>query len=146
MRKTDIVLAIILSLLGLLGLLVVVPLQTSAGEEFGLSSAFFPNISLIALTGLSIILLIKRLVKHEPSGPNPLSSKSWFHLFVVIFLLFFSLGLIRFLGFIPGGIFLLLSLMLFMKERKIIILSTVSFGIPIGIYLLLWKLMNIPMP
>ena len=146
MRKTDIVLAIILCLVGLSGLLVVVPLQTSAGEEFGLSPAFFPNFSLIALTALSAILFIIRLVRHEPSGPTPLDSRSWLHLLTVSLLLMFSLIFIRFLGFIPGGIFLLLSLMLYMKERRIMMLCSISIGLPVVIYLLLWKLMSIPMP
>jgi len=148
MRKADIVVSAALFVVGLLTIFVVIPLQTTAGERYGLSPAFLPICSMAALTAFSALLFLKSLLqpKEDPDTPAPLTPKSWLHIASVSALLFLSLGAIKYLGFIIGGTLLVATLMIYMREKRLVAISLVSIITPVFIYIVLWKFLRILLP
>lgn len=148
MRKADIVSAAILFVAGLLTIFVVIPLQTTPGEKYGLPPAFFPTCSMVAMTALSALLLLKALFKPKEylDTQAPLNVRSWLHIGSLSALLFLCLAAIKYLGFIIGGILMVGSFMVYMRERKPVIISVVSLITPIFIYIVLWKFLRILLP
>jgi hypothetical protein len=148
MRKADILSAAILFTGGLITLFVIIPLQTTEGEKYGLPPAFFPTCSMVVLTVLSALLLLKGLFSSNKDSdtPAPLGSKSWLTIGSLSALLFLSLAAIKYLGFIIGGILMVASFMIYMRERRLITISLVSLITPLVIYIVLWKFLRILLP
>ena len=148
MRKADIVSAAILFVGGLITIFVIIPLQTTEGEKYGLPPAFFPICSMAALTGLSALLLLKGFMKskRDPDSPSPLTSKSWLTIGSLSVLLFLCLATIKYLGFIIGGILMVASFMIYMREKRLITISLVSIITPLVIYIVLWRFLRILLP
>jgi hypothetical protein len=148
LRRTDIISAAILLASGLLTVFVVIPLQTTEGEKYGLPPAFFPTSSMAAMTALSALLLLKGLFqsKRYSDTSAPLSKRSWLNIGSLSALLFLCLEVMKLLGFIVGGILLVASFMVYMGERRVLTISLVSITIPVFIYIVLWKLLRILLP
>jgi len=148
MRKADIVSAVILFVGGLITIFVIIPLQTTEGEKYGLPPAFFPTCSMVVLTVLSALLLLKGLFSSnkDTDPPAPLDSRSWLNIGLLSALLFLSLAAIKYLGFIIGGILMVASFMIYMRERRLITISLVSLITPLVIYIVLWKFLRILLP
>lgn len=148
MKWWNSIIAIILCLSGLLTIFVIIPFQTTAGERYGLSPAFFPTCSMVILTLLSALLLLKSLfgLHGDSNGTTYLSSKNWIHISLLSVLLIISVAVMKYLGFILGGIFTISSFMIYMRERKLIVISMVSIIIPVFLYLILWKFLRFMLP
>jgi len=148
MRRADIVTAAILFVAGLLTVFVIIPLQTTAGERYGLPPAFFPTCSMAAATAFSLLLLLRSLVQSRGDAvlPASLTSRSWLHIGSVSALLFLCLGVIKYLGFIVGGILMVASFMIYMRERRLVTISLVSIITPTSIYFILWNFLRILLP
>jgi hypothetical protein len=145
MKKSDIIVSAILFGMGLLTIFIIIPLQTTPGEKYGLPPSFFPNCSMAVMTALSLILLLKTLFKSKKVDTDTASMtrKNWLHIGVLCIILFFCLIAITYLGFIPGGILTIASFMLYMGERKILTILLISVVTPALVYIILWKLLRV---
>jgi len=150
MRKADIISAVILFVGGLLTIFIIIPLQTTPGEKYGLPPAFLPIFSMSAVTVLSAFLLVKNLFKVEkkrgPGEPVPLSSRNWLHIVFGSDLLFLSIGAIKYMRFILGSIVIVASFMIYMKAKNPISILLTSISTSILTYFILWKIFHISLP
>ena len=57
-----------------------------------------------------------------------------------------SLAVIKYLGFILGGILTVCAFMIYMREKRLITISMVSIITPVVLYVILWKFLRIMLP
>ena len=148
MRTANLISGAILFAVVVVTLFIIIPQQTSPGLGYGLPPGFLPSLSAIIIGGLSIILFLKSIFrnKQEYSEPSPIISKNWLHLLVFSVLIFFALGSIKVLGFIPGGSLMIASFMIYMGNRRPLIIILVSLITPTVVHLIAWYAFLIPMP
>jgi hypothetical protein len=144
-RKSDIIAAAVLFFTGILAVFVIIPQQTMPGERYGLPPAFFPTLSMTFITVLSAMLLLKSIFKSKKEADHTASMthRNWLYICVLTILLFICLAVIKYFGFIPGGILTIASFMIYMGERKILAIVLVAVLAPTLIYVILWKFLQV---
>jgi len=148
LRKYNIISGALLFITSLVFLLVVIPNETAPGEEYGMPPAFLPNIIMILIGMLSVALLLVNLFgnKKEESDPAPITLKNWLHLIIFAVIIFSSLLLMTFIGFIASGALMIAAYMIYMGKRNIIPILLTSIATPIFIYYVLWYGFTILLP
>jgi hypothetical protein len=149
-RRADLISGGVLLIACVFTIYFIVPLQIdSGGEDYGLEPKFFPVALLWLITGLSVLLVVTRLVvpADPPGSAVPLQAKNW--LFVGGMSIFFALAFvaISFVGFIPAAAVIIAILMIAVGGRRhwieIIIVSLIA---PIVIDLALSHLFKVQLP
>jgi hypothetical protein len=148
MKRADIVAGAFLIVSGLAIIFIVIPNQTSPGEEYGMPPSFLPTLAMVIITGLALILVLQNIFGSRKGSHDaaPLTSGSWRHIGMFSALLFLSLGAIKVVGFIPGGILSITAFMVVMGARHPLIIALVSIPTPVIIYLVLWYALRMPLP
>ena len=138
-----------LLVVGLLGIFIVIPAQTTTGEIYGLPPSLFPTIGAVLMSaccGLKITLTVIRGSGDDEAAVEPMTGRHWLHIAAVTAGLIVSLVLIEQLGFLIGGPVAVAVFMLYMGSRKPLTLVAVAIGAPLAIYLFFWQLLSIPLP
>ena len=149
MREADTLTSIILIVIGLVMIFVVIPWQTSPGEEFGVPPATVPTAAMSIVTVMAIILLIQSLRGAKQSRadrPSPMRKQDWLHIAGYTAYLFAGLAAFKWLHFIPGGIILLAVLMFLTGQRKPLLIVLVAVPVPFIVYAGLWYGLRMPLP
>jgi hypothetical protein len=150
MRKADIATGLVLTVIGLYLLLIGIPNETSVSDfDIGgtLPSSLFPYISIGLLTGLSILLVIKNLLNIGKDDEDPpMSIKNWLHLLCIAGLFVMTLVSFTYLGFVPGGIIMIASLMLYMGTQSLFRIALTSILATVSIYIFFWYGFHIALP
>jgi len=145
MKKSDTIAAAVLFIIGILAVFVIIPQQTTPGERYGLPPAFFPTLSMVLITGLSAVLLLKNVFKSKAEADRTISMthKNWIYITGITAFLFICLLIIKYFGFIAGGILTIASLMIYMGERKPLTIILVAVLAPTFTYIILWKFLQV---
>ncbi len=105
MRRTDLISAGVLGLLGLLTIFVIIPRQVTQDVGFGdLPPAFMPYVAAVLATAAALLLLVARLVRApETDEPAPLDRPSWLFVGAACAVLAGALVLMQLLGYLAGA-------------------------------------------
>lgn len=128
-RKTDILTGLVLAVFSLVMLVVVIPAQIpKSADPTSLPPAFMANLTMGIILGLSLLLILKAVLWGTREGGSVIMRRglNWFA-FVVISLVGSGL-LIRYLGFLWGGIMVIGGYMACMGQRRLTVLLPVSIG------------------
>ena len=148
MKKANMISALFLLVTGVLFIFVIIPQQTGEGEEFGMAPAGLPTAAMVIIVGLSLILLFQSISsKGDPSdGKPPLEGRNWLNIGIYSALLFLSLGAIKVIGFIPGGILSIAAFAVLMGARNPISIGLVAAIPPVLLYFALRYGLRVPLP
>ncbi|MFC1579648.1 tripartite tricarboxylate transporter TctB family protein [Thermodesulfobacteriota bacterium] len=148
MKKADMISALFLLVMGVLFIFVIIPQQTGEGEEFGMSPAALPTTAMLIIVGLSLILLFQSISSKSDSsdGPPPLEGRNWLNIGIYTALLFLSLGAIKVIGFIPGGILSIAAFAVLMGARNPISIGLVAVIPPVLLFFALRYGLRVPLP
>jgi hypothetical protein len=148
MKKADIISSAFLLSMGILFIFVFIPSQTGEGEEYGMSPAFLPTTAMVIVVGLSLILLLQSIFsrKEQSGDATPLKARNWLNIGIYSALLFLSLGAIKVIGFIPGGILSIPAFVILMGGRNILTIGLVAIPPPVLLYIALRYGLHIPLP
>lgn len=127
---------------------ILIPTQIGK-DKMGLPSAFFPELSIFALAGLSIVLFLKAQFGRKPEGEEVIFRMAWeeVHRVVVIFaMMSLCVFLLYYLGFIISSPLILGALMYYSGQRKWKIILFTVISIPAIIYLFFEKGLKIILP
>lgn len=147
MRKADLSAGLVLVLFGVVMMVWVIPAQTQHVREISLQPSFYPNLAAGALVFFAVLLVIQAIARRDRGGEEaPLLLRNWVSLVLVAGIMFAALAAFDYLGFLVGGIALVLVLMLYMGARSIPLLASVSIGTPVAIWLFFEVLLERPLP
>ena len=148
MKKADMISSAFLLVMGVLFIFLIIPQQTGEGEEYGMAPAALPTTAMLIIVGLSLILLFQSISsKRDPSdGTPPLEGRNWLNIGLYSALLVFSLGAIKVIGFIPGGILSIAAFAVLMGARNPISIGLVAVIPPVLLFFALRYGLRIPLP
>ncbi|NIO20065.1 MAG: hypothetical protein GTN76_04805 [Candidatus Aenigmarchaeota archaeon] len=140
-KYLDKISAIILIVFGLIVYFILIPTQIGK-DKMGLPSAFFPELSIFALAGLSLLLFIKAHFERKPEGEEiifHMSREEFLRLMVILVMMSLYVILLHFVGFIISSPVILGLLMYYSGQRKWKIILPIIVFIPVIIYLFFEK-------
>jgi len=145
MKKIDVIAGIFLTIIGLLCLFVIIPNQTTEADEYGLSPAFFPMVLMGVITLMAVFLLIARFRQNKDAdgSGSPLGAQNLIFVHGVCAFLFLSLGVMKYLGYIAGGIVVISGSMFYLGTRSPIKIALVSILSPVVFYLLIRQFLGV---
>jgi len=146
MVKTDIIASAFLFIAGLLAIFLIIPAQSTEGEDLGLPPSMFPTLGAVVITVMAALMLISSLrrPKLEFDEVAPIQRPEWINLAVAAVVMLGSLGVMGYAGsqldFMIGTGFL------YMGGRNLTAIVATSVAAPGVIYLAFWQLFRIPLP
>ena len=144
MPKSDLIAGVLLTLFGLLTLFVLIPTQTSSGGDASISPALLPQICAAGITGLAMLLTARaagQLSRGLPAGQT-VPNAEWLAAAVVIVVVSAGIAIFKLVN--PGlaaGL-LIVSLMLFMGERRPWLLIGIPAVLLIGAWFLFYRVLG----
>ena len=119
MQRTDIISAVVLIVLGVITIFVIIPNQISGSSDYGIAPDVFPLTLMWSLMVFAALLLGHRLWSAKPDqGDEPTVHIEWGFIGLVTLFLITSFLLIKYIGFVFGGIYTVGVLMLVMGEYR----------------------------
>lgn len=147
MKKGALVSSIFLITVGLLFIFVIIPRQSSPGEEYGMPPALLPTAAMLVITVLAFAQAVRSILSKEETGDrNGMTPRNWLNLFMYSLLLSLSLLIVKVFGFIAGGIFAIAIFTLLMGERNPFTVALISIPPPLIVFLALRYGLKIPVP
>lgn len=120
MRRTDAITGAVLTIIGLVTIVFVIPAEIESGDEFGLPASFLPNLFMAALTALAALLTLSGLLgKRGADEAAPMSAVAWRHLVLIAGLLAATLLVMVVAGFLIGGACAIAAFMAYQGERRL---------------------------
>ena len=117
MRRTDIISGVVLVIFGLVTVFVIIPDQISGSSVYGIAPDVFPLTLIWTLIVFALLLLGNRLLSARPAqDDDSIADIKWGFIGLASLYLISSFLMIKYLGFIPGGIYTVGVLMLAMGE------------------------------
>lgn len=144
MPKSDVIAGISLTLFGMLALFVLIPNQTSSGGDASISPALLPQICAAGITGLAMLLTARaagRLSRGLPAGQT-VPNAEWLASAVVIVVVAASIAIFKFINPAVAAGLLIVSLMLFMGERRPWFLIGIPAVLLIGAWFLFYRVLG----
>jgi uncharacterized membrane protein len=142
--NSDLIAGVILALFGVLMLFVLIPSQTSAGGDATISPALLPYICSIGITGLAMLLIARaagRLRRGQPAGES-VPNAEWIAAGVVIVFVSAAVAIFKLVNPAVAAGLLIVSLMLFMAERRIWLLVGIPGVLLFGAWVLFYRVLG----
>lgn len=112
-----------------------------------LGAAFLPKLYSILLIIFGVILITKKLVKSNTNPENQEGEfKGFFYGLSSMVIVLIYVLLLPYIGFYIATILVMLTLLYFLKVRKILVLLSVSVGVTLFVFILFEKLLKVPLP
>ena len=156
MRLADLISGAVLTIAGAVFLFWIIPMETVPGDEGEIAPSLLPTAAMTVLTVLGLVIFVSALRRRAgEQGPSTLLAVDWSSLrffFLMAAGLFASLAAVWLLGFIFGGILIVLGFALFLarnfwRERRLAIsIVLVSLTVPAAIYYLAWHGLRLSLP
>lgn len=145
-KREDIIVGLVLIALCAV-LYLIVPYQIGGGGELGELSGLFPKISLVIIGGLSLILLLSRLIKktEKPSVVTESRTKIYIKISQSLGLIIGYVFLIDVFGFIISTFIFLAVFIKFFGEKSLLKIVFATSITTFGLYFLL-RILYIPIP
>lgn len=145
MRKAILFTYLFFILLSIIGIFWIIPEYTPEFSGFGMPPAALPYILCVIIFLFSIPVLL-RTFRTQNDAPNPLSLRRWLHLLVFGAVLFCTMPVLHFIGFIPGATIILAILQILCGQRNILIMLGYSFGFACFLWACMTWVLHVPMP
>ncbi|MGI9422122.1 MAG: tripartite tricarboxylate transporter TctB family protein [Hyphomicrobiaceae bacterium] len=144
MPKSDLIAGVALTVFGVVTLFILIPTQTSSGGDATISPALLPQICAIGITGLAILLTLRaagRLRRGLAAG-QIVPATEWLSSLAVIIAVAAGIALFKFVN--PGlaAGFMIISLMLYMGERRLWFLIGIPAVLLIGSWFLFYRILG----
>ncbi|WP_203142709.1 tripartite tricarboxylate transporter TctB family protein [Marinobacter mangrovi] len=146
-RNVDLLAGVVLTLLGLLTLFYGIPHYVDKGFGFGLSPRFFPYVCVVAITGLSLALVVARL-RRQPGGESasPLTARVLRQVLNVVLLMLVALAVMTYWSYLPAAMLLVASMMWYMGERRFTRIVPTAVVWPLLLWWLFERVLETPLP
>jgi hypothetical protein len=149
-HRAEIVAGAVFAALSLIAIFVLIPGYVPHKAEFGPTPAFFPTVSavLIGLCGVGMVLhrLLRGPQRQAADAPSPISRANLIFLLVVGTVFVLTLAAMVWVGFIPAGIGLVAALMLYMGNRRWLVIAATAVLTPFFLYAVFTWGFGIPLP
>jgi len=148
LRRADIIAGLLLTVAGLITIFVIVPREVGSTAPIGIAPDVFPLTLLWTIIGLSVLLVVSRLVvwRSSSDGP-PLELHNLVYIGVATIALAAGFIAITTLGFLVGGAAIVAFTMLVMGARRSPLrLVLVSVLGPTAIYLVFKHVFTVFLP
>ncbi len=128
-RKTDVITGLVVAVFALVMLVGVIPAQIpKSADPTSLPPAFMANLTMGIILGLSLLLILKALLQ-ATSETAPVVTRSGLNWFAFVVISLVGSGfLIRYLGFLWGGILVIGGYMACMGQRRPAVLLPVAIA------------------
>ncbi len=147
MRKANIVSAALLTAFSLAMIFWFISRYCSDGFGSGVPPSTLPYVLCWIILVCSVLLLgVNLFAPGRNTGVAPISSQGWVNLFRMAALLFFSLFLLRMLGYVAGGVCVVVLFLIFLRARLSVPFVLTAIGVPVCLYLGLTYGLGAPMP
>ncbi|HEY8521539.1 MAG TPA: tripartite tricarboxylate transporter TctB family protein [Gammaproteobacteria bacterium] len=147
MRRTDLISAGVLGLLGLLMIFVIIPRQVTQDVGLGdLPPALMPYVAAVLATAAALLLLVARLVRApETDEPAPLDRASWLFVLAAGAVLAGAFVLMQLLGYLAGAVVLVAGFTALGGASK---KATAGLAVlfPLALWLLFDRVLGFPLP
>lgn len=152
MQRAELISAAVLTVLGLVAILWIIPDHVTIGMQSGeLSPAFMPYVAAALGTAAMALLLVVRIARRVAGTPDtddappPLPRQSWYFIGTASLVLVVTFVLMSGFGYLVGAAAIVAGFMAIARARaKIIVGAAVSF--PVALWLLFDKLLGFPLP
>ncbi|SMO95619.1 Tripartite tricarboxylate transporter TctB family protein [Thalassovita litoralis] len=145
MKKADFVSGLILGVFGLTMLIFVIPAQIETAPEGYISPRLVPNLTMILITGLSALLMLRSL---RGIGYTPMDDSSVFFRSEMMALLkisgVFAVSVALFAWSMPllAGIALIVGTLIALGERRPLVIVVMPTGLLLVVWLVFYRLLG----
>lgn len=145
MKKADFVSGLILGVFGLTMLIFVIPAQIETAPEGYISPRLVPNLTMILITGLSALLMLRSL---RGIGYTPMDDSSVFFRSEMMALLkisgVFAVSVALFAWNMPllAGIALIVGTLIALGERRPLVIVVMPTGLLLVVWLVFYRLLG----
>lgn len=147
MFKVNVISYLICLLLSIVSLIWLIPVYSPPDVGSGIAPDFFPNVISCVMLIASGIGLVKTLINGEGKGiKSPVTIQIVLKFIPFIAVIGLSFPLMRLIGFIPGGIIVMLAFQFLLGERRIVHMAAMAVGIVLLYYVVFWYGMKIMLP
>ena len=136
MRRANAISGIVLVFVSVLVLIVVIPWQIEHGPPGMMSPRLVPQLTMGAILGLSILLVLTNLGPSGPEDPSPFTRDELRALALISAVFAVSIALYFVLGPLAFGIVLVADTLLVLGERRPLVVA----GMPLVLLLLIWAI------
>ncbi|MDP4796868.1 MAG: tripartite tricarboxylate transporter TctB family protein [Rhodospirillales bacterium] len=124
---------VILAALSLITIFVIIPAETTSGDELGLSPGLVPTVCAAAIGILACAHFLQKLIKRTPveqsSGPSPLTA------ICLIGSTIIGILMIRYINWEVGGAILVILVSLSLHERRLLRLAGGAAFVALFLYI-----------
>jgi len=143
----DIVAGLFLVLLAVVTLIWIIPSHTeTTSSDYDVSAAFFPYLAVWTTLGLSILLIISRLLKFHRLQGNFINRRILIEVVCWSGISIITFGGITFIGFTWTMPLLIASAMIFSGNRTWWLIGLLSITFPILVNQLIWLIFTVDLP
>lgn len=142
MRQANIISGIILSLFGLVMLVFVIPWQIEAGPEGVVPPSLVPNLTMIVVTGLSVILVLNNLRANPETGKAPITRADIAALLKIGAIFVVTILLYLWVSPLAAGAALMVITLLVLGERRPIMILVLTSALLLAIWFLFYKVLG----
>jgi|TARA_B100001964_G_scaffold170568_1_gene187659 hypothetical protein len=143
----DIVAGLFLVLLAVVTLIWIIPSHTeTTSSDYDVSAAFFPYLAVWTTFGLSILLIISRLLKFHRLQGNFINRRILIEVVCWSGISIITFGGITFIGFTWTMPLLIASAMIFSGNRTWWLIGLLSITFPILVNQLIWLIFTVDLP
>lgn len=147
MRKADLIGGIVLACASLFLIYFAIPYGTEDGSYFGLSPLVYPTVMAAGMGLCAVGLIVQSIVQaNAPSEPAPISPWRLMMFVISISIAVAGVVLIDHFGIWIGGPFLIAAMMIFLGERKPVLIVITSIVPVVLLYLMATYVLKAPLP
>ena len=147
MRKAVFLTYLLFTLLGVAGIVWLIPRYTPEYSGYGMPPGALPYTLCGVMILFSLPILVRTIrCKEKDARPNPLPLKKWAHLGMFSAVLFSAMPLMQTIGFLPGAGVILAALQILCGQRNLPRLLAVCVGVSVGLWACMRYVLNVPMP
>jgi hypothetical protein len=147
MRKADLLAGLFLLAFGIIAIYIVIPNQISGIDAAGLPPRGMPLVTAAAVTVLSFVLVVRSILrKRADDAPFPIDRRDAIGVLVGLGVTILGTIIFSVAGFIAAGLFVVVSLMLWMGERqlrRLVVVPPVAVGL---LYVFVTQLLRVTVP
>ena len=146
MRRAVFLTYLFFSALSLAGIFWLIPGNTPEYSGYGMPPGALPYTLCGVMLVFSIPILVRTLRRQDDGPPNPLPLKKWLHLGAFSTVMFATMPLMQWLGFLPGAMIILGILQALCGQRNLPRLVIVSVTVSVVLWACMRYMLNVPMP
>lgn len=145
MDKSNLISGAVMTIFGLITLFIIIPTQTSTAGDATISPALLPQICALGIAVLGAVLVALsygKLRRGEGSTEAPVKLDEWVSAAVVVIVIAVAVVIFKLVHPGVAVVFLVLTLMLYMGERRWWLLAGIPGCLAIGGYIFFYRILG----